>query len=67
MKPKIREAVTHLMAERPLKDEPTREFLRREGFDLLAPITWFDNATTTLRHFRQDEKWGLQIPVAGGT
>jgi hypothetical protein len=60
-KQEIVETFTHLMPEKPLEDGPTREYLIRMGFDLAAPITWWDNEHKTLRYFRQNKSRGLLI------
>lgn len=55
MKRSVREAVTSYRAGDPMRDETTRTWLVSQGFDLSAPISWWDDQNTNCRHFTQTE------------
>lgn len=53
------QALPPIPTHEPLKDEATRAWLQKHGFDLTRWLAWSDianEAGTLCRHFRQDEK-----------
>ena len=53
------QALPPIPSHEPLKDEPTRVWLKEHGFDFARWIAWWDakgEGGTVCRHFRQDKR-----------